>query len=100
VRVTVVGGKVFAQQIAAPDGALDWRRGHWDDLMHAPITVPAPIEAALHHYLTSFDLVTGTPRSTGPPSSAIPTASGWLPDAEQITEAFADILTTEGGSRP
>ncbi|MFD9486209.1 hypothetical protein [Streptomyces sp. NPDC059991] len=43
VRVTVVGEKVFAQQVAAPDGALDWRRGNWDDLIHAPIAVPAPI---------------------------------------------------------
>ena len=41
VRVTVVGDKVFAQQIAAPDGALDWRRGDWDALIHAPIAVPA-----------------------------------------------------------
>jgi hypothetical protein len=30
VRVTVAGAKVFAQQVAAPDGALDRRRGDWD----------------------------------------------------------------------
>ncbi|OKJ92673.1 hypothetical protein AMK26_34495 [Streptomyces sp. CB03234] len=59
VRVTVVGEKVFAQQIAAPDGALDWRRGNWNALLHAPIRVPAPVEAALHSYLTGFGLVFG-----------------------------------------
>lgn len=42
VRVTVVGRRVFAQQVAAPDGALDWRRGDWNDLIHAPIAVPTP----------------------------------------------------------
>ncbi|MFD4994827.1 hypothetical protein [Streptomyces buecherae] len=25
---------------------------------------------------------------------------GWLPDAPAIAEAFADILSTEGGGRP
>ncbi|MFE5191460.1 hypothetical protein [Streptomyces sp. NPDC056628] len=57
VRVTVVGCRVFAQRIAAPDGALDWRCGDWDALVHAPIAVPAPIEAALHRYLEAFGLV-------------------------------------------
>ncbi|MFF0132032.1 ATP-grasp ribosomal peptide maturase [Streptomyces mirabilis] len=104
VRVTVVGAKVFAQQIAAPDGALDWRRGDWDELIHAPITVPAPVEAALHSYLASFNLVFGcfdfalTGDGDDPGHwTAIecnPNGQwGWLPDAEQITEAFADILS-------
>ncbi|MGW1887390.1 hypothetical protein [Streptomyces sp. NPDC001970] len=48
---------MFAQQIAAPDGALDWRRGDWDDLIHAPIALPPPIEAALQNHLASFGLV-------------------------------------------
>lgn len=107
VRVTVVGKKVFAQQIAAPDGALDWRRGDWDQLMHAPIAVPAPIEAALHSYLASFGLVFGcfdfalsgdgddpghwTAIECNPNGQW-----GWLPDAPAITTAFADILSTEG----
>ncbi|MEU9428683.1 ATP-grasp ribosomal peptide maturase [Streptomyces sp. NPDC048342] len=104
VRVTVVGRRVFAQQIAAPDGALDWRRGDWDELIHAPITVPSPIEAALHSYLASFGLVFGcfdfalTGDGDDPGHwTAIecnPNGQwGWLPDAEQITEAFADILS-------
>ncbi|MEU9737023.1 ATP-grasp ribosomal peptide maturase [Streptomyces sp. NPDC048002] len=103
VRVTVVGKKVFAQQIAAPDGALDWRRGNWDELIHAPITVPAPIEAALHRYLSSFGLVFGcfdfalTGDGHAPEHwTAIecnPNGQwGWLPDAPAITTAFADIL--------
>ncbi|MDC2953013.1 ATP-grasp ribosomal peptide maturase [Streptomyces gilvifuscus] len=104
VRVTVVGRRVFAQRIAAPDRALDWRRGDWDDLIHAPITVPAPIKAALHHYLASFSLVFGcfdfalTGDGDAPEHwTAIecnPNGQwGWLPDAPAITEAFADILT-------
>ncbi|MFI9630570.1 ATP-grasp ribosomal peptide maturase [Streptomyces sp. NPDC052042] len=108
VRVTVVGEKVFAQQVAAPDGALDWRRGNWDDLIHAPIAVPAPIEAALHRYLASSGLVFGcfdfalTGDGNAPEHwTAIecnPNGQwGWLPDARAITEAFADILKQEGG---
>lgn len=111
VRVTVVGRCVFAQQVAAPDGALDWRRCDWDELIHAPIAVPAPIEAALHRYLASFGLVFGcfdfalTGDGDDPEHwTAIecnPNGQwGWLPDALAITEAFADILSTEGGGRP
>ncbi|MFF3489386.1 ATP-grasp ribosomal peptide maturase [Streptomyces sp. NPDC002701] len=111
VRVTMVGRRVFAQQIAAPDGALDWRRGDWDDLIHAPITVPACIEAALHSYLASFGLVFGcfdfalTGDADAPEHwTAIECNSngqwGWLPDSPAITEAFADILSRkEAGPR-
>ncbi|MCX4740913.1 ATP-grasp ribosomal peptide maturase [Streptomyces antibioticus] len=110
VRVTVVGRRVFAQQIAAPDGALDWRRGDWDALLHAPIAVPAPVEAALHRYLAAFDLVFGCFdfALTGDGDAADdwvfiecnPNGQwGWLPDVGDITTAFADILSraTEGG---
>ncbi|MGX1853078.1 ATP-grasp ribosomal peptide maturase, partial [Streptomyces sp. NPDC055299] len=104
VRVTVVGHRVFAQQIAAPDGALDWRRGDWDELIHAPIVVPAPIETALHRYLASFGLVFGcfdfalTGNGDAPEHwTAIecnPNGQwGWLPDSPTITTAFADILS-------
>ncbi|MDX2695649.1 ATP-grasp ribosomal peptide maturase [Streptomyces ipomoeae] len=104
VRVTVVGRRVFAQQIAAPDGALDWRRGDWDELLHAPITVPAPIEATLHRYLASFGLVFGCfdfgltgdgddPRHWTAIECNPNGQWGWLPDAPAITEAFADILS-------
>ncbi|GAB2462530.1 ATP-grasp ribosomal peptide maturase [Streptomyces incanus] len=110
VRVTVVGRQVFAQQIAAPDGALDWRRGDWGALLHAPLSVPPPIEAALHTYLSSFGLVFGcfdfalTGDGDDPEHwTAIecnPNGQwGWLPDAEDITEAFADLLTVERESR-
>jgi len=111
VRVTVVGRRVFAQQIAAPDGALDWRRGDWDKLSHTPITLPAPVEAALHRYLASFGLVFGcfdfalTGTGENPEHwvaiECNPNGQwGWLPDAEQITEAFADVLRQEGDGRP
>jgi ATP-grasp ribosomal peptide maturase len=112
VRVTVVGRRVFAQQIAAPGGALDWRRGRWDELIHAPIAVPAAVETALHRYLDSFGLAFGcfdfalTGDSDDPEHwTAIECNSngqwGWLPDAEQITEAFADtLMSTEGDGQP
>ncbi|GAA0534190.1 MULTISPECIES: ATP-grasp ribosomal peptide maturase [Streptomyces] len=108
VWVTVVGQKVFAQQITAQDSALDWRRGDWDQLQHAPIAVPAPVETALHHYLSAFGLVFGCFdfALTGDGDSTAdwvfiecnPNGQwGWLPDADAITTAFADILSTEGG---
>ncbi|MFI9718224.1 ATP-grasp ribosomal peptide maturase [Streptomyces sp. NPDC052396] len=111
VRVTVIGRRVFAQQVAAPDGALDWRRGDWDKLVHTPITVPPRIETALHTYLASFGLVFGcfdfalTGQGDDPEHwTAIecnPNGQwGWLPDAPAITEAFADILNVKGGSSP
>ncbi|MGC0334816.1 ATP-grasp ribosomal peptide maturase [Streptomyces sp. SAI-170] len=111
VRVTVVGKKVFAQQIAAPDGALDWRRGDWDQLQHAPVTVPSAVEAALHSYLAAFGLVFGcfdfalTGDGDDPADWVFIECNpngqwGWLPDAGAITTAFADILSTstEGGA--
>lgn len=110
-RVTVVGRRVFAQRVAAPDGALDWRRGDWDELLHAPIAVPPSIEDALHSYLASFGLVFGcfdfalTDDGDDPADwiaiECNPNGQwGWLPDAPAITTAFADILSTEGGGRP
>ncbi|GAA2680890.1 ATP-grasp ribosomal peptide maturase [Streptomyces anthocyanicus] len=107
VRVTVVGRRVFAQRISAPCGALDWRCGSWDDLVHSPVTVPSVVETALHRYLADSGLVFGCFdfALTGDGSSpddwwAIecnPNGQwGWLPDAFAITEAFADILSTEG----
>ncbi|MFJ4278848.1 ATP-grasp ribosomal peptide maturase [Streptomyces massasporeus] len=106
VRVTVVGPQVFAQRIVAPDGALDWRRGDWDELSHSPATVPATVTAALHSYLRSFDLVFGcfdfalTGGGDEPEDwwaiECNPNGQwGWLPDAADIAEAFADILNTQ-----
>ncbi|MEV0774729.1 ATP-grasp ribosomal peptide maturase [Streptomyces sp. NPDC050428] len=110
-RVTVVGRRVFAHRLTTPDGALDWRRGDWDELVHVSIGVPSPIEAALHGYLESFGLLFGcfdfalTGDGDDPAHwTAIecnPNGQwGWLPDAPAITTAFADILSTEGGGRP
>lgn len=36
-RVTVVGERVFAPQVTAPGGALDWRRSGGDARWHAPV---------------------------------------------------------------
>ncbi|AMW10726.1 hypothetical protein A4E84_15155 [Streptomyces qaidamensis] len=104
VRITVVGHRVFAQQIITPDRALDWRRGDWDELSHSSIAVPAPIEAALHAYLESFGLVFGcfdfalTGDGDDPDDwwaiECNPNGQwGWLPEAAHIAEAFADILS-------
>ncbi|MFK0065470.1 ATP-grasp ribosomal peptide maturase [Streptomyces sp. NPDC091046] len=109
VRVTVVGRRVFAQRITGPRGAVDWRCGDWNDLVHTPVAVPAVVEGALHGYLAAAGLVFGCFdfALTGDGSSpddwwAIecnPNGQwGWLPDAPAITEAFADILSTEGTS--
>ncbi|MGW1073530.1 ATP-grasp ribosomal peptide maturase [Streptomyces sp. NPDC002537] len=103
VRVTVVGRRVFAQRIATPDGALDWRRGNWDNLIHTPIAVPAPLTAVLHNYLTAFGLLFGcfdfalTGDGEDPEDWVFIECNpngqwGWLPDAPDITEAFADLL--------
>lgn len=109
VRVTVVGRRVFAQQITTADGSLDWRRGDWGELMHAPITVPTPVETALHNYLAAFGLVFGcfdfalTGEGDEPEHwiwiECNPNGQwGWLPDAEAITEAFANILSRNGAT--
>ncbi|MFG3657284.1 ATP-grasp ribosomal peptide maturase [Streptomyces sp. NPDC047706] len=105
-RVTVVGHRVFAQRITTPDRELDWRRGNWEELVHTPLTVPAVIKAALHRYLHSFGLAFGcfdfglTGDGDDPDDwwaiECNPNGQwGWLPDAEAITEAFADILTVK-----
>ncbi|MEU3035899.1 ATP-grasp ribosomal peptide maturase [Streptomyces griseoaurantiacus] len=104
VRVTVVGRRAFAQRITTRDGVLDWRRGNWDELIHAPIAVPKPVEAALHSYLVSFGLVFGCFdfALTGNGDAAEDWTAiecnpngqwGWLPDASAITGTFADILS-------
>ncbi|KRV49150.1 hypothetical protein AQ490_21315 [Wenjunlia vitaminophila] len=104
VRVTVVGRRVFAQRIAAPNGALDWRRGDWDELVHAPVTVPVLVVRALFAYLATFELVFGcfdfalTGDGDDPQQWTFLECNpngqwGWLPDADEITEAFADILS-------
>lgn len=106
-RVTVVGHHVFAQRITSLEGHLDWRRGSWAELAHAPIAVPTVIEAALHRYLASFGLVFGcfdfalTGDGDDPEEwwaiECNPNGQwGWLPDAQAITEAFADALTMRG----
>ena len=110
VRMTVVGRQVFASLVHAPDGALDWRRGDWNKLIHTPIGVPATIAAAARQYLQSFGLVFGCFdfALTGEGDAAEDWTAiecnpngqwGWLPDAPAITEAFADILTRKETAR-
>ncbi|MGC9376172.1 ATP-grasp ribosomal peptide maturase [Streptomyces sp. MH13] len=109
-RVTVVGRRVFAQRITAPAGTVDWRRGDWNDLVHAPIAVPTVIESALHSYLGSSGLLFGCFDFALTGAGDVPDdwwaiecnpngQWGWLPDAPAIAAAFADILSTEGGGR-
>ncbi|MGW6598428.1 ATP-grasp ribosomal peptide maturase [Streptomyces sp. NPDC055036] len=111
VRVTVVGHRVFASRITTPDGALDWRRGDWNDLGYATADVPASIEAALHGYLAFFGLAFGCFdfALTGPEDDpghwtwieCNPNGQwGWLPDSPAITEAFADLLSRKEAGHP
>ncbi|MEV4379486.1 ATP-grasp ribosomal peptide maturase [Streptosporangium sp. NPDC049644] len=103
-RVTVIGKSVFASRITAPDDALDWRSGDWEQLTHDPIDVPEPIRHALRAYLDHFGLVFGCF------DFALEAVSGrrseswtfiecnpngqwaWLPDATAMAHAFADVL--------
>lgn len=109
-RVTVVGSRVFAQQITTVNRDLDWRRGDWEQLAHTTIDVPEPITTALVGYLNHFDLVFGcfdfalTGDSANPDHWVYLETNcngqwGWLPDADQIAEAFADILS-QGRQNP
>ncbi|WP_327108015.1 ATP-grasp ribosomal peptide maturase [Nonomuraea glycinis] len=101
-RVTVVGRKVFASRITAPDGALDWRRGDWRTLIHDPIEVPEAIREALYTYLAHFGLEFGCFDFAIEESRAgeiwtfiecNPNGQwGWLPDCDAIAHAFADVL--------
>lgn len=105
-RVTVVGGRTFAQAITSPEGALDWRRGDWRRLRYEPVAVPGPIAEKLHAYLNHYDLVFGAFdfALTGPEGDPAQwwwmecNANGqwgWLPDSGHIADAFARTLTEE-----
>ncbi|MEV0592057.1 ATP-grasp ribosomal peptide maturase [Nonomuraea cavernae] len=101
-RVTVVGDHVFASEITTPDGVLDWRRDDWDRLVHSPIEVPAPIQAAMRSYLDRFGLVFGcfdfaltgsVPERQWMFLECNPNGQwAWLPDADAIAAALADTL--------
>ncbi|MEU4579994.1 ATP-grasp ribosomal peptide maturase [Nonomuraea sp. NPDC023979] len=105
-RVTVVGRKVFASRIVTPDGSLDWRRGDWNELVHEPVNVPAPLRLALFAYLDFFGLAFGCfdfalhdGKAGGDPSEewtfieCNPNGQwGWLPNSHAIAHAFADVL--------
>ena len=98
----MVGRKVFASRITAPDGALDWRRGDWRKLVHEPIEVPEAIREALYTYLAHFGLEFGCFDFAIEESRAgevwtfiecNPNGQwGWLPDCDAIAHAFADVL--------
>ncbi|MEU4577608.1 ATP-grasp ribosomal peptide maturase [Nonomuraea sp. NPDC023979] len=104
-RVTVVGRSVFASRITTPDGSLDWRRGDWSELVHAPIAVPYEIERALLAYLDGFGLAFGcfdfALEAVGTGGAAErwtfiecnPNGQwGWLPNSDAIANAFAYVL--------
>lgn len=106
VRVTAIGGRVFAQRITAPGHVLDWRQGDWDQLTHTPAEVPPSVTTAMHRYLASYDLAFGCFdfALTGDADDARnwvfiecnPNGQwAWLPDADQIASAFADVLCRE-----
>jgi ATP-grasp ribosomal peptide maturase len=99
VRITVVGDQVFASRIQSPDGLLDWRAGDWDVLSYEKCEVPRPIVEALLAYLGAFGLAFGCfdfivdPDDTWWWIECNPNGQwGFLPDAEAIANAFADLL--------
>jgi glutathione synthase/RimK-type ligase-like ATP-grasp enzyme len=99
VRVTVVGDRVFASRIQTADGLLDWRAGDWDALAYERCEVPPSIAGALRAYLDAFDLAFGCfdliidPDGTWWWIECNPNGQwGFLPDAEAISAAFADLL--------
>ncbi len=103
-RVTVIGRRVFASRITTPDGALDWRSGDWEKLVHEPVDVPEQIREALYAYLDHFGLVFGCfdfalETVNGPASEAWifiecnPNGQwGWLPEADAMAHAFAEVI--------
>lgn len=104
-RVTVIGRHVFACRIITPDGALDWRRGDWDELVYDPICVPEPIQNALHAYLDRFELVfgcfdfvlesagSGHGSETWTFVECNPNGQwAWLPASCEMAHAFAEVL--------
>ena len=103
-RVTVVGGRVFASAITAPGQVLDWRRTDWESLHHEPLAVPGQVAGMMRAYLEACGLVFGCfdfalTGSGDDPADWVwmecnPNGQwGWLPDAEDIAVAFADVLT-------
>ncbi|MFC4586968.1 ATP-grasp ribosomal peptide maturase [Sphaerisporangium corydalis] len=104
-RVTVIGRHVFASRITTPDGAVDWRAGDWDGLMHDPLEVPEAVKNALYSYLDHFGLVFGcfdfaleaADDSAGPYRWTFIECNpngqwGWLPDSDAMADAFAEVL--------
>ncbi|GGK73820.1 ATP-grasp ribosomal peptide maturase [Sphaerisporangium melleum] len=103
-RVTVIGSQVFASRITTPDGALDWRAGDWDKLIHEPIDVPETVKDPLHAYLDHFGLVFGcfdfVLEAGDERNSAAWTFIecnpngqwGWLPGSEAMAGAFAEAI--------
>lgn len=103
VRVTMAGDRLFAQTIAAPEDVVDWRRCPPEALAYAPTPVPDRIASALRAYLRSFTLSFGcfdfalTGDAAHPEHWTVYECNpngqfGWLPDADQIVEALADLL--------
>ncbi|MEV4572578.1 ATP-grasp ribosomal peptide maturase [Nonomuraea jabiensis] len=101
-RVTVIGDRVFAQEITNQDGVLDWRATDWATLRHTPIQVPRTVQAAARVYLDRFGLAFGCfdfalQKITGGHQWTFIECNpngqwGWLPDADAIAAAFADTL--------
>ncbi|MEV7928589.1 ATP-grasp ribosomal peptide maturase [Kitasatospora sp. NPDC088779] len=56
VRLTAVGGRLFASRIDSPD--LDWRRRQ-DLMTHTPVPVPEDVAEPVARYLDAFGLVFG-----------------------------------------
>lgn len=56
-RVTVVGGSVFATEIKNP-GQLDWRRSY-DNITYRPYELPSTVVAGVHRLMRSLNLFFG-----------------------------------------
>lgn len=99
VRVTLVGDQIFAWRISAPDERLDWRAGDWDDLDYTRLVIPDDLAKRLRRYLDRFGLTFGcfdlaiTADNEFVWIECNPNGQwGFLPDADQIADAFAAVL--------
>jgi glutathione synthase/RimK-type ligase-like ATP-grasp enzyme len=103
VRVTVAGEHVFATDIAAPPGYLDWRAAPWETVSYHPVDLPAEVKKCCLEMCRIAGLTYGAFDLVRQPSGRHVflevNASGqwgWIEQAtgQRITEAIVDCLVS------